>query len=96
MNLAQNDIPLSIFGMPVYIDPLLDDVPKMQLSEEVKKHLTPKFIAETNAWMREFFGTENRVMVVNDTLPDQRIRKIIFVGRKGLERIKNWMPDLPR
>lgn len=43
-------------GMKIYI---VQDVPKMQLSARVCEVLAPDFIAETNAWMAEFFGWTN-------------------------------------
>lgn len=43
-------------GLKVYVQP---DQPKMQLSQRVKEVLSPEFAAETDAWMRSFFGMTN-------------------------------------
>lgn len=50
---------------------IVPDVPKMQLSKRVCEYLSPAFIAETNAWMLDFFGTTNmlpdgQAIVVNN------------------------------
>lgn len=43
-------------GMDIVIT---QDCPRMQLSERVKEVLSPECIAETNAWMLDFFGVDN-------------------------------------
>ncbi len=47
-------------GMKVIVDHSLDDVPRMQLSPKFAANMPEQFVAETNAWMIEFFGRENR------------------------------------
>lgn len=49
-------MPNHIFGVPVFVR---EDQPKMQLSAYVCEVLAQPFIDETNAWMRDFFGTTN-------------------------------------
>ncbi|WP_394475055.1 hypothetical protein [Ralstonia mannitolilytica] len=51
----------SILGQPIFVDPLLDNVPKMQLTPKVYDNLPSPFRDEINAWMRDFFGTESRM-----------------------------------
>lgn len=48
--------PIYCLGHRIVVTP---DRPKMQLSERVKEVLTPAQIADHNAWMLEFFGTDN-------------------------------------
>lgn len=50
--------PQTLQGIKIYI---VNDTPKMQLSARVCEVLAPDFIAETNAWMLEFFGTKNEL-----------------------------------
>lgn len=38
---------------------VVQEIPKMQLSERVCEVLAPDFIAEMNAWMHGFFGTHD-------------------------------------
>lgn len=45
-------------GIDVVVSP---DQPKMQLGAAVCEVLNPAFIAEMNAWMRDFFGTTNLI-----------------------------------
>lgn len=80
-----------IMGMLVYINDFLDNKPRMQLSEEVCKYLTPEFIAETNAWMKNFFGVSNEVMIFTD--PDTG-GKSIYVGPNGWDSIKRSINKL--
>ncbi|WP_409266841.1 hypothetical protein [Massilia sp. BHUDP2] len=54
----------SLYGMPVIVNPMLDDVPKMRLSESVRQIVTPEFAASVDRWMLDFFGAENRVLVL--------------------------------
>jgi len=46
----------TFYGMRIVVR---KDQPKMQLSARVCEVLAPDFIAETNAWMLSFFGTQN-------------------------------------
>lgn len=48
----------TLYGYRVIVTP---DQPRRQLSARVCEVLAPAFIAETNAWMREFFGTTNMI-----------------------------------
>jgi hypothetical protein len=48
----------TLYGFRVIV---ASDVPKLQLGEPVKQYLTPEQIADHNAWMRDFFGTTNRL-----------------------------------
>jgi len=51
----------NILGQPIFVDPMLDNVPKMQLTPKVYDNLPSPFRDEINDWMREFFGTESRM-----------------------------------
>lgn len=70
----------SIIGMPVHVNQLLDDMPKMQLTQKVYDNLPAPFRDEINAWMREFFGTESRMYQVAGVG--------IFMGPKMLAQVK--------
>ena len=69
----------TLFGMPVYVDPSLDNWPKFQLSPEFAAMMPPEWVSQTNQWCREFFGTESKAIVVN---------RALLVGPKALEAMK--------
>jgi hypothetical protein len=45
-------------GIPVFIDEKLDRAPRMKVSAEFANLMPPEFVADLNAWMVDFFGTE--------------------------------------
>lgn len=52
--------PLGRFGgMDVLVHPHLDNVPRMTVSTRFAELMPPEFIADLNAWMLEFFGTQS-------------------------------------
>lgn len=55
----------TLFGMKIIESPYITPVPKMQVSKEFERLQSPELVAETNAWMREFFGTHMPVYVFN-------------------------------
>lgn len=55
---------LTMLGEPVFQNPHLDSMPKMQLTKKVYDNLPSPFRDEINAWMRDFFGTESRMYQV--------------------------------
>lgn len=67
-------------GEPIFVNPLLDNVPKMQLTPKVYDNLPSPFRDEMNAWMREFFGTESRIYHAAGVG--------LFVGQKAYEQIR--------
>lgn len=70
-------------GERVFVNPILDDMPKMQLTQAVYDNLPWPFREEVNAWMREFFGTESRIYHVRGVG--------IFMGRKAYEQMRAAM-----
>ncbi|MEO1354451.1 MAG: hypothetical protein AAFW48_01495 [Pseudomonadota bacterium] len=66
-------------GLRVVINPMLDNMPKMQLTKKVYDNLPSPFRDEINAWMREFFGTEPVMYRHGETL---------IMGPKMLEQVK--------
>ena len=77
----------TILGFRVVLNPLMDNQPRMQLSQKLKDIIEPydpEFVEETNAWLLSFFGTESQVFVNKDD-------KVIFVGPKGWQTIKRDM-----
>lgn len=75
----------ALFGCKVFINPLLDNVPRMTLSPNVS--VTTEFRAEMNAWMLEFFGTENQMLSAEGSY---------FVGPQGLETLKKSLKSRTR
>lgn len=74
--------PLTICGMEIILNPLLDDLPRMQLSPKARAVVTPEFAAEMDAWMREFFGTGDQVITTQGRM---------FVGTKAYYKMKRVM-----
>jgi hypothetical protein len=60
--------PQNILGYKVHINPLLDNMPKMQLSIEARRVVTPEFAREMDKWMLEFFGTKDEIYATVDSL----------------------------
>ncbi|WP_321968864.1 hypothetical protein [Paraburkholderia tropica] len=54
-----NQRTLSLYGLAIQVDPLLDNVPRMRVSARFAELMPPEFVADLNAWMLEFFGTES-------------------------------------
>ncbi|WP_175946659.1 hypothetical protein [Burkholderia pyrrocinia] len=51
-----------VFGaLRIIEDPNLDDMPKMTVSTRFAELMPSEFVSDLNAWMLEFFGTENRI-----------------------------------
>lgn len=76
-----------LLGFPIYVNPLLDNVPRMRLSKEVCDIIAPynpEFCSEINKWMKEFFGTENQVITMN---PESPTAKKFIMGPKSYEQI---------
>lgn len=63
-----------MYGMPIIIDASCDDVPRMRCSHEFVRVMTPELVASTNAWMLEFFGTEDKMYILDNP----------FTGAKSL------------
>lgn len=71
----------TLLGFQICVNPSLDNVPRMQLSEKVKQFLTPEFIEETNDWLLKFFGTESQIITDNTY-------KIMYMGPVTLRKVK--------
>ncbi|WP_446903022.1 hypothetical protein [Burkholderia sp. YIM B11467] len=48
-----------LFALRIVEDASLDDVPRMKVSLRFAELMPAEFVADLNAWMRDFFGTEN-------------------------------------
>ncbi|POR52780.1 hypothetical protein B0G62_10477 [Paraburkholderia eburnea] len=48
-------------GLDIAVNPMLDNVPRMQTSPKFAALMPPEFVAELNDWMLKFFGTESAV-----------------------------------
>jgi hypothetical protein len=55
-----------LMGLDVVVNPLLDNVPRMTVSTRLAELMPPEFVAELNAWMREFFGVTDQVVLIGD------------------------------
>ena len=53
-------------GMKVVRSPIETRPPKMQLKPTFAAMMPPDWVAETNAWMADFFGYEEVVYLIND------------------------------
>ena len=53
-------------GVRIVVNPICDDVPKMTVSSRFAELMPSGFVTELNAWMREFFGTENVMYRLGD------------------------------
>ena len=51
-------------GIRIIVNPLLDNIPRMQLLPATLEIVTPEFAAKMNQWMLEFFGTESRAYMM--------------------------------
>ncbi|MDN7894528.1 hypothetical protein QZM93_38670 [Burkholderia cepacia] len=77
---------MNLFGLDIVINPLCDDLPRMTVSRRFAELMPTDFVADLNAWMLEFFGTENRMYVLQE--------RTLVVGPKGFEQIKTAGGDL--
>lgn len=76
-------------GMRFYIT---HDYPKMQLSARVCEVLAPDFIAETNAWMAEFFGWDN-VASDGEYIVDS-VNNAVHMNKRTFEQFKRLTQQL--
>nr|DAH87997.1 MAG TPA: hypothetical protein [Caudoviricetes sp.] len=53
-------------GFRIVVNTTCDDVPKMTVSSRFAELMPAGFVADLNAWMREFFGTENVMYRLGD------------------------------
>ncbi|WP_242610566.1 hypothetical protein [Burkholderia vietnamiensis] len=76
--------PAHMFGaLRIIENPLLDDMPKMTVSTRFAELMPAEFVSDLNAWMLEFFGTENRIYRVGgDT---------VFMGPKTIAALKTQL-----
>ncbi|KVN30720.1 hypothetical protein WJ63_08030 [Burkholderia pyrrocinia] len=70
----------TLTGIEIVIDPAFDDVPRMQVSRRFEELMPEDFVLDLNDWMRRFFGTECRAILIGD--------RAVAVGPKGYEALK--------
>ncbi len=75
MSLYQN-----LMGMRVIVNPMLDNMPRMQTSARFAELMPPEFVSELNGWMRDFFGTQSIAVTID--------RNTIAVGPKAYREIQ--------
>jgi hypothetical protein len=71
---------MNINGMNVIVNAALDVFPRMQVSPRFADLMPADFVADLNAWMREFFGT-HAIAVTLD-------RNTVAVGPKTLQAMR--------
>jgi hypothetical protein len=76
-------LPSTLMGMAVAVDPLCDDVPRMQTSRRFAELMPAEFVAELDAWMLEFFGRKNIVYAIGG--------HTLVVGPKTLRAMKEQL-----
>ncbi|KVD52082.1 hypothetical protein [Burkholderia ubonensis] len=77
----------TFMGMKIFVDPIFDDCQRMQVSDRFAELMPEQFVIDLNGWMREFFGTESRMVQVGN--------EALLIGPKGYEALKqefaeNW------
>lgn len=70
----------TIMGMRVIVNPMLDNMPRMQTSARFAELMPSEFVADLNAWMLEFFGTHSIAVTLD--------RNTIAVGPKAYRAMK--------
>lgn len=70
----------AIFGMPVIVNPMCDNVQRITVSAEFARIQSPELVASTNAWMMQFFGVHDVAYIITDSFNH---RKSIVVGPKA-------------
>ncbi|MFZ6767811.1 hypothetical protein ACO0LM_12075 [Undibacterium sp. Di26W] len=80
-----------IGGLIIISSPYVKDVPRMTLSPKVT--VTPEFRAEMNAWMLEFFGTEQTGLEFTD--PATGIKTVILSEEAYAALIRNALSTQP-
>lgn len=56
----------SLLGMRVLVNPMCDDVQRMRPAARFAELMPPEFVAELDAWMLKFFGTQNLTYKLGD------------------------------
>ena len=49
----------NLMGTRVIVNPLCDNLPRMTLDAKFASNMPESFVTETNAWLRDFFGTQS-------------------------------------
>lgn len=69
-----------LYGMKVYVNPDLDNVPKMTVNKRFAELMPQAFVDDLNAWMLDFFGTQSVMYQIGN--------HGIAMGPKLLEAVK--------
>jgi hypothetical protein len=73
-----------LYGMPVEVNPICQDVPRMQVSAEFTRLQHPDLVAKTNAWLKEFFGVHDVVYKFDHPVLGQ----CLVMGPRTLAQLK--------
>jgi hypothetical protein len=68
-------------GMDIRISPYCDDTPRMSPNPEFAKLMPDEFVAELRDWMRQFFGTEDKIFAIDNG-------RTIICGPKTMRKLK--------
>lgn len=85
----------SLFGMRIQENPLCANVPRMQLSKKVAdiiSYAKPEFVAETNAWMKQFFGTHDVAYIINPAYFGMNAGEMIVTSPRAIAMLKGMRP----
>lgn len=75
--------PAALMGMRVVVSPLLGDVTRMRTSPGFAELMPAGFVAELDAWMLEFFGTQQLAVQID--------RNTIAVSAKTFRAMKEQL-----
>lgn len=81
--MSGSSFPATLMGYRVLVNPMLDDVPRMRTSPRFAELMPVGFVAELNAWMLEFFGTEPIAITID--------RNTIVVSEKTFRAMKEQL-----
>lgn len=85
---------LTLYGMPVREDEACSQ-PNIQVSAAFARIQAPALVAETNAWMREFFGVRETAYMLTDPLSGS---ECLFLSPRVLRQLRlvgaaNWQAE---
>lgn len=76
--------PLFFAGIPVIVNPICDNVPRMTLSPEARRIVTPEFSAEMDAWMLKRFGTKHEYYLIPGKIVNGPLGLLQLTAAKGV------------
>lgn len=71
----------SLFGVDIRVSPFCDDVPLMTPNPAFANLMPEEFVDELRDWMRQFFGTEDKIYSVDNG-------RTIICGPKTMRKLR--------